>query len=72
MIAAEIIAGVLGAYAALGAVFAIAFIVRGIGSVDPVAKSSSIGFRLIVFPGVVALWPLLLRTWYRKGPQTHD
>ena len=72
MIAAETIAGVLGAYAALGFAFAIAFVARGIRSVDPVAKGSSIGFRLIVFPGVVALWPLLLRVWVRKGQQTHD
>jgi hypothetical protein len=72
MIAAETLAGVLGAYAALGALFAIAFIARGIVSVDPVAKGSTIGFRLMVLPGVVALWPLLLRTWLRKGQQSHD
>ena len=67
MITAETIEAVLGVYASLGAVFAIAFVGRGIGSVDPVAKGSSIGFRLIVFPGVVALWPLLLHSWLRKG-----
>ena len=72
MIAAETIVDVLGAYTALGAIFAIAFVLRGISTVDPVAKSSSIGFRLIVFPGVIALWPLLFRAWFQKGQQTHD
>ncbi len=72
MIAGETIAGFLGAYAMLGAIFAIAFVARGIGSVDPVAKDSSVGFRLIVFPGVVALWPLLLRAWFQKGRRSHD
>lgn len=72
MIAAETIVGVLGAYAASGAIFAIAFVARGIESVDPVAKGSGIGFRMIALPGVVALWPLLLRTWFRKGRATHD
>ena len=72
MIAAETIAGVLGAYGAFGVIFAIAFVVRGIRSVDPVAMGSTIGFRLIVFPGVVALWPLLLQTWIQKGRQSHD
>jgi len=67
MIAAETIAGVLDAYGVLGVLFATAFVARGIASVDPAAKSSTIGFRLIVFPGVVALWPLLLRAWLRKG-----
>ena len=72
MVAAEIITGFLGVYALLGTIFATAFVVRGIGFVDPVAKGSTIGFRLVVFPGVVALWPLLLRAWFRKGRQTHD
>ena len=72
MIAAETIAGVLGAYAAFGVIFAIAFVVRGIRSVDPVATGSTIGFRLIVFPGVAALWPLLLRMWLLKGRRAHD
>lgn len=71
MIAAQIIADALGAYVALGALFASTFVVRGIQSVDPVAKGSTLGFRLIVLPGVVAMWPLLLRAWFRKGRQTH-
>ena len=72
MLAAETIAGFLGVYAGLGTIFAIAFVVRGIGYVDSVAKGSTVGFKLIVFPGVVTLWPLLLRAWLRKGQQTHD
>ena len=53
----------LGAYAALGAAFAVPFLVRGIERLDSGAHGSSWGFRLIVFPGVVAFWPLLLRRW---------
>jgi hypothetical protein len=74
----------LGAYAALGAVFAIAFLARGIERLDPGAHASGWGFRLIVLPGVVAFWPLLLRRWlagsglpvesnaHRRAAQTHD
>ena len=54
MFAAEVIVGVMSAYAAAGMLFAIAFVARGIGVVDPVAKGSTIGFRLMVFPGVAA------------------
>ena len=50
-------------YALIGAVFAIAFVMRGIDSVDEAARNSGIGFRLIVMPGAAALWPLLLRKW---------
>ena len=42
-----------------GAVFAVAFVTRGIHRVDPVAEHAPVGFRLIVLPGVAALWPLL-------------
>ena len=46
--------------------FAIAFVIKGIGRVDPVAEHAPLGFRLIVMPGVIALWPLLLVRWMRE------
>jgi hypothetical protein len=54
----------LGLYAALGLAFAVAFVVRGVGRIDPAARDASWGFRLVVLPGVVALWPLLARRWW--------
>jgi hypothetical protein len=50
-------------YVAAGLVFAIPFLARGIEGLDPAARGSSLGFRLIVLPGVVALWPLLALRW---------
>jgi hypothetical protein len=64
---AELFVGALGAYAVAGAAFAVAFLLFGIQRVDPVAEHSSIGFRLVVMPGVAALWPLLLTRWIRSG-----
>ena len=52
-------------YPAIGLVFACAFLTVGISRVDPVSKGSGIGFRLIILPGVVALWPVLLTRWIR-------
>ncbi|MEO7795655.1 MAG: hypothetical protein ABIV06_12870, partial [Thermoanaerobaculia bacterium] len=46
---------------------AVAFLPRGIERVDSGAPGSGWGFRLIVLPGVVALWPLLLRRWLSGG-----
>ena len=57
----------LGAYAALGLLFAVAFVVRGIERLDPGAHGSGWGFRLMVLPGVVAFWLLLLRRWLAGG-----
>jgi hypothetical protein len=59
----------VAAYAAAGLLFALAFLARGIERVDPAARGATLGFRLIVLPGVVALWPLLARRW-RSGAGT--
>lgn len=64
----SILVNLLGLYAALGLVFAVPFVVRGVGRIDPMASSGSWGFRLIVLPGVVALWPWLLGRWLRSVP----
>ena len=61
--AAQLLVWLLTVYAAAGLVFALAFVTRGIQKVDHAAKDSGIGFRLIVLPGVAALWPLLLKRW---------
>jgi len=53
----------LGIYAAIGFLFSLAFIAAGISRVDPQAMGAGIFFRLLVFPGCVAFWPLLLRRW---------
>jgi len=64
---AEILVGVLAVYALVGMIFAAAFVAAGITRVDPVSQHAPLGFRLIVMPGVAALWPLLLRRWLRSG-----
>ena len=66
MFAAEWFANLFIGYLALGILFAMAFVTVGIGRVDPVAKESGVGFRLIIFPGVVATWPWLLKRWALK------
>lgn len=68
MYIAEIIVWVLAAYAFLGACFCAAFLVWGIHRLDPAAKVSTVGFRAIIVPGVLALWPLLLRRWMAVRP----
>ena len=54
-------------YAIIGLVFAIAFAWRGAGSVDAVARNSTLGFRLVVVPGAALLWPLLAVRWWRTA-----
>jgi len=53
----------LGAYLACGLVFAIPFALVGVKRIDPRAAHGSWGFRLLVIPGTMAFWPLLLLRW---------
>ncbi len=53
----------LGLYLAVGVTFALAFIFRGAGAVDPAAREGTWGFRLLIFPGAVVFWPWLGLRW---------
>jgi hypothetical protein len=57
----------VAAYLVLGIVVALPFLTLGVGRVDPAAKGAPLGFRALLIPGVVALWPYLLRLWIRSG-----
>ncbi|HUB26857.1 MAG TPA: hypothetical protein VL992_15635 [Tepidisphaeraceae bacterium] len=58
----------LTAYGALGALFALAFVTAGVQRIDSEAKGSGLAFRLLIFPGTIAFWPLLLRRWLHGAP----
>jgi hypothetical protein len=61
--AANWIVGLLALYVIAGLIFAVPFVLRGVNRIDPVARESTWGFRIIILPGVVALWPLLATRW---------
>ena len=63
MAAAEWVVKLAAVYAACGLVFAAAFVTAGVGRLDPAARGTSWGFRLLIVPGTVALWPWLTRKW---------
>jgi hypothetical protein len=59
----------LGCYGAAGAAFGLAFVSLGIARVDPAAQRMPLAARLLILPGVAALWPLMLHKWLaRKAP----
>ena len=58
---------VLGLYLALGVLFAIPFLLKGAAAIDEDAVEGSWGFKVLVFPGAVALWPLLGKRWLGRA-----
>ncbi|MCI0417642.1 MAG: hypothetical protein L0387_04960 [Acidobacteria bacterium] len=62
---AEWFVGVLSAYGLFGLLFGVCFVTAGVSRLDPLAKGAGLGFRLLILPGVAALWPLLLYRRFR-------
>lgn len=63
--AASTIVTAAALYLGCGAAFAGPFVWRGVTRIDPVARDSTVGFRLLILPGVTLLWPLLAIRWAR-------
>jgi hypothetical protein len=55
----------LGIYLASGLVFAVPFVLSGVKRIDPHAAHGSWSFKLLIIPGTIAFWPLLLRRWLK-------
>ena len=52
-------------YLAAGAVLAPAIAWVGVRRLDPAAARATRGFKLLILPGIVLFWPLLLVRWIR-------
>ena len=69
----DVILLIMGMYVVAGFCFALAFISRGVDKIDESARGSSIGFRLIILPGTLVFWPLLLAKWLQSSKsKPHD
>ena len=55
----------MGLYLGCGLVAAIPLVMVGVRQIDPHAAHGSWGFRLLIVPGTMIFWPLLLRRWLR-------
>src|SRR2546428_13661313 len=54
-----------GIYLLFGLLFAIPFVLVGAGKIDPHAAHGSWGFRVLIIPGTMFLWPLLAHRWMK-------
>ncbi|QTN38711.1 hypothetical protein HZ996_05945 [Cryomorphaceae bacterium] len=67
MIVIEIFLDFLAAYAAIGFVFALFIVFFGASRLDAQLANSPKGVRVLLFPGILATWPVLLMR-YIKNP----
>ena len=56
----------IAAYFALGLAIGLAFVSFGVTQVLP--NSMSLGARILVLPGAMALWPYVLLRWLKARP----
>ena len=51
----------LGLYLLIGIVFYFPFIRSGVHKIDDGVRSAPLFMKILIFPGTVALWPILLK-----------
>lgn len=64
---AEVLVIALAVYGIAGVCFAVPFVWRGAGAIDPAAQGGTWGFRVFILAGVAALWPFMLVKWRRAA-----
>lgn len=65
---------VIAGYLMVGICFLPFYYSKGIKMVDEGVKGSSFGFYIIIIPGVIVFWPILLRQWIKiyKAPKNEQ
>ena len=61
----EILLMAAGVYLLCGLAFALPFVLVGVAKIDPHAAGGSWGFRVLILPGTIFLWPVLARRWLK-------
>lgn len=63
LLIARLMVGACEAYAAVGLVFAVAFVPRALARMDPGVAAAPKTLRMLLLPGIAAFWPLFARRW---------
>jgi hypothetical protein len=70
MMAAAIATGILiltAIYLSCGVLFIFFFFRKGLHAIDEGTQGASAGFKIIIIPGVIVFWPLLLKKWMKAA-----
>ena len=63
----EILLIIVAVYLLVGVLFVIPFLMKGLNKVDEGANGSTIGFKIIIIPGVIVFWPVFLSKWIKEN-----
>lgn len=66
---AKVVVALLELYVLAGAGFAVLFLPRAIVRLDHRLEGAPRTLRLLILPGVVALWPLFAKRWMTRAPE---
>jgi len=55
-----------GFYLLVGLAFYFIFLSKGMKSMDEATEGVKLGFKLLILPGTLFLWPLLLAKWRKS------
>ena len=69
---AEILLIIVAIYLVLAVLFVFPFLMKGLNTVDEGANGSTIGFKIIIIPGVIVFWPVLLSKWIKENGNHED
>lgn len=62
---AQVLVLLIYGYCAIGLLFAVWFVVRGVNKVDPGMHAVHWAVRALIFPGSLLLWPVLLKKYLK-------
>ena len=54
-------------YLVIGFLYYVAFIFKWAAQLDENAKGASVGFKLLLLPGTLVLWPVLFLKWKNRN-----
>ncbi|RZN84278.1 MAG: hypothetical protein EVB11_02410 [Winogradskyella sp.] len=65
-IVVNIILAVLGMYFLIGILFGLYFLFKGATKIDPLMKDTKKKVRILLFPGIIATWPFLIKRLFKS------
>ncbi len=66
---AELIVIIIFIYLGLGFIAGFVITFFGVKKLDPAAKEGTIGFKLLIVPGLAVFWPLFVMRWIKGSKE---